>query len=352
MVSLYDYNLHFENDLLGDGREAGNLFEYIESYCNNTNRPMPEKFDDVEEILKRKDFFQYILSAIVLGDTITISNMEIFPELCGNELTQVNDNELFILFCTVVTNYFQCQYNTDWEFVALNKYGTDSDEKLFIGEAKLHIDSHIELVIYSEPKNMHYDDDSMPTGDIEYIEAVHSAKNVDAEIRRVLKSKGITREYRYHKEMLSEEYSCIAAESYNISGAEVHDSDLFVYVDSLVGDTVYSDCMLVIEGYRFLPQNHLHNYLEVEPEWRTVENRSLFMTFREFLTDGCEMDEFNFDEETRTIQILGNGHYETEGSSVFCNIRLGFTKIKLFWNAEYDYFSGEKRVGAERYFLL
>lgn len=348
LVSLCDYQFHFENELLGNGRNTGNLFEYVERFCDHACRPMPEELEEVEEIIKQKDFFRYILSEIVSGDCITISNMEIFPELCEKELTRDKVDELFVLFCAVINNYFQYRYNTDWEFVDLDKYDTDSDERIFIGEAKLHIDGKIELVIFAEPINMKSDDDSLPTGDVEYIEAVHTTKHVGTEIRSKLKEKGIARGYNYYKEMLPDEYSCIAAESYNIVGAEIHDSDLFIFLDCLVGDIVYSDCMLVIEEYKYLPQNHSHNRSEADPKWQIIENRSLFMTFREFLIDGCGMDELNYDEKKHAIQIFGNGHHEIEGSSVFCDIRIEFRRIKLFWNAEYDYFSGKKLAGAER----
>lgn len=351
LAYLYDYNLNLGNELLGEVDVYGNLIEYVERFCNDACSTMPEEIEAVEEIVKRRDFFQYMISEIISGDNISIGSMEVFPELCGNRQMNIENYELFGLFCVVVNNYFRGLYNEDWEFVDLDKYNKYSDERIFIGESKLHVDGKIELVIYSEPIKMRLDDDSLPTGEVEYIEVVHSAKNVDIEIRNKIKSIGITKEYRYHKKMLLNEYSCIAAESYNIAGAEVHGADLFIFVDSIVGDTVYSDCMMVIEGYRYLPQNHFHNHLEVGPEWHNIENKSLFMSFREFLSDGCEMDEFNFDEKTSTIQILGNGHYEIKEASVFCNIRLGFTGIKLFWNAEYDYYTSEKLAGAERYFL-
>ena len=209
MGSLYEYRFYLENELLGDGDEIGNLFEHFEEYCESTRGAIPDKFEDVEEIIKSEPFFQYILSEITSGEIITLNSMEIFPELCGEELTQNKNEELYDLFCVVMRNYFQNQYNSEWEFIDLEKYDRDSEDRIFIGESKLHIDGKIELIIYSEPKNMKYD------------------------------------------------------------------------------------------------------------------------------------------EENHTIQILGKGHHEAKASSVFCNIQLEFSRIKLFWNAEYDYYSGEKLVGTE-----
>ena len=59
--SLYEYRFYLENELLGDGDEIGNLFEHFEEYCESTRGAIPDKFEDVEEIIKSEPFFQYIL---------------------------------------------------------------------------------------------------------------------------------------------------------------------------------------------------------------------------------------------------------------------------------------------------
>lgn len=161
---------------------------------------------------------------------------------------------------------------------------------------------------------------------------------------KALEYKCNNRKYEYRKVLSKDEYS-FAAETYLISGAEIYDNNLYIFIDGLVGTTVYSDCMLVLNDFGYIPND---SDADCDSIWKG--NCSPYMSFREFLFDGCEIDVIDYHEDDKTLHFLGNGYRYLDGSSFYSHMIFSFSKLELFWNAEYDYMTGERVCGQEKYF--
>lgn len=150
------------------------------------------------------------------------------------------------------------------------------------------------------------------------------------------------RKYEYRKELSKDEYTFLA-ETYLIFGAEIYDNDLYIFINALVGDTVYSDCMLVLRSFCYIP------FKAENTDSICKANCSPFMSFREFLCDGCEADVIEYNEDENTLHIYGNGYINLDGASFYAHMIFSFSRLELFWNAEYDYMTGKKVCGKEKY---
>lgn len=150
------------------------------------------------------------------------------------------------------------------------------------------------------------------------------------------------RKYEYKKELSKDEYGFLA-ETYSIFDAEIYDNDLYIFIDVLVGNKVYSDCMLVLRSFRYIP------FKNEDADNICKENCTPYMSFREFLCDGCEADVIEYHEDEKALHIYGNGYSNLDGASLYAHMIFTFSRLELFWNAEYDYMTGKKVRGREKY---
>ena len=81
LVRLCDHQFHFENELLGNGRNTGNLFEYVERFCDHACRPMPEELEEVEERTIRAAMERYNGNLTHVAKSLNISRPTLYTKL-------------------------------------------------------------------------------------------------------------------------------------------------------------------------------------------------------------------------------------------------------------------------------
>ena len=166
------------------------------------------------------------------------------------------------------------------------------------------------------------------------------------------------KDYKHSKERITKEsLNDFLTFEANICRVEYMDDnenkckDLYLYIDVL--NTVdkpivreeerYWNCLFIIHGARLAPQKVEDFSCTITQERldelrKMLSYRTLYMSFRELLTDGC--DDVSIYYKEGVIRLSGYGT-DANSSSLWAKFEFEFDSVSCYFDEIYDYMTGE-----------